>query len=245
MARISPPKRTDFDITRQAWLITFADLAALLVTFFVMLFSMSSVEMARWNEVTEELSRYLNPALLQDSPGPGTMIELPVTAAAEGANLDYLSGVLEMQTAKDPALADAILRRSDDRIVVSFPGSLLFAPGKAELSDKGRMAIHRLGGLLRNLRNRIDVAGHSDPGAFEGEAQPEPGIRGATWELSLGRAYAVATALGNAGYPHRIQSYGYADSQFDDLPAEMSRERRKALARRVDIIVRLTVAEGT
>lgn len=244
MPTFSPRKQTDFDITRQAWLITFADLAALLVTFFVMLFSMSSVEMARWNEVTDELSRYLNPALLQDSPGPGTMIELPVTAAEEGTNLDYLAGVLEMQTAKDAALADAILRRSDDRIVVSFPGSLLFAPGEADLSEKGRAAIYRLGGLLRNLRNRVDVAGHTDPSAFEAEAPDELGGPGANWELSLGRAYVVATALNNAGYPYRIQAYGYADSQYDELPAEMSRERRKALARRVDIIVRLTVAGG-
>lgn len=245
MATFSPPKQTDFDITRQAWLITFADLAALLVTFFVMLFSMSTVEMARWNEVTDELSRYLNPALLQDSPGPGVMIELPVTAADEGTNLDYLAGVLEMQTAKDAALADAILRRSDDRIIVSFPGSLLFAPGEAGLSEKGRAAIYRLGGLLRNLRNRIDVAGHTDPGAFEAEAPDELNGPAANWELSLGRAYVVATALNNAGYPHRIQAYGYADSQYHELPTEMSAARRKALARRVDIIVRLTAAGGT
>ncbi|MBT5415684.1 MAG: OmpA family protein [Rhodospirillaceae bacterium] len=241
MATISPPKRTDFDITRQAWLIIFADLAALLVTFFVMLFSMSSVEMARWNEVTEELSRYLNPALLQDNPGPGTMIELPVIAADEGTNLDYLSGVLEMQTGKDPTLKDAILRRSDDRIVVSFPGSLLFAPGETALSDRGGAAIYRLGGLLRNLRNRIDVAGHTGPEVVE---PSEADDRDRDWELSLGRAYVVAAALNQAGYPHRIMAYGYADSQFGELPAEMSEARRTDLARRVDIIVRLTVAGG-
>ena len=45
-----------------AWLITFADLAALMLSFFVMLFAMKSVETEAWHAVRESLSLELAPS---------------------------------------------------------------------------------------------------------------------------------------------------------------------------------------
>lgn len=219
---------------RNAWLITFADLAALLVTFFIMLFSMSTVQMARWNEITDELSRYLNPALKSESAGAGTMIELPVIGAEEGTSLGYLMSVLDVQMRDDPVLGETLIRRERDRLIVTFPERLLFAPGATHLTQAGRNALHQLGGSLRNIRNQVDVAGHADP-------DEAADLEGAGWTFSLSRAQAVARALNLGGYRAAIQAFGYADSQFNELPTNMSPARRARLARRVDVILRSTV----
>jgi len=41
----------------QAWLVTFTDLVALMLTFFVMLFAMSKVEQRKWQNLTDALAR--------------------------------------------------------------------------------------------------------------------------------------------------------------------------------------------
>ena len=48
-------------VTGRAWMITFTDLASLLLAFFVLLFSMSSVRMDSWQVAIDSLSRTLNP----------------------------------------------------------------------------------------------------------------------------------------------------------------------------------------
>ncbi len=52
-----PPKQK----VSQAWLITFTDLTALMLTFFVLLFSMSEVRQGAWDAVVQSLSVKLNP----------------------------------------------------------------------------------------------------------------------------------------------------------------------------------------
>ena len=49
-----------------AWMVIFADLTALLLTFFVLLFSMSSVNVAEWEEVISSFSTRLGPNVQSD-----------------------------------------------------------------------------------------------------------------------------------------------------------------------------------
>ena len=46
----------------RAWMITFADLTALMLTFFVLLFSMSKVETSTWEAIVDSLKHELNPS---------------------------------------------------------------------------------------------------------------------------------------------------------------------------------------
>ncbi len=68
------------------------------------------------------------------------------------------------------------------------------------------------------------------------------GAHTSNWELSLARAAAVANALRRSGYTEDIIAYGYADSRFSQLP-DLPADQRRALGRRVDIVV-LPNAEG-
>ena len=231
-----PQPKRNASFASQFWLLTFADLAALLVTFFVMLFSMSTVERGKWDEIEESLSLYLNPALQAQDPGPGVLIELPVIAAQEGTNLDYLSGIVAVQMKEDPVLGAALVQRTEDRFVISLPGSLVFLSGETEPSTEGSAALHRLGGILRNINNRIDVVGHADPTTKVVDGKD------VNWDLSVTRAYVVSRELHRAGLRQEIVAYGFGSTRFDSLPTGISAERRMELARRVDIIIRSTVS---
>ncbi|MBT3305153.1 MAG: chemotaxis protein MotB, partial [Alphaproteobacteria bacterium] len=45
------------------WLITFTDLVALMLAFFVMLFAMSNVKVSDWQNVIDSLSQTLRPTI--------------------------------------------------------------------------------------------------------------------------------------------------------------------------------------
>ena len=55
--------------TRNIWLVTFADVIALLLAFFVMLFSMNNIKSETWNAITLQISPSKTPKN-QENPLP-------------------------------------------------------------------------------------------------------------------------------------------------------------------------------
>lgn len=218
----APPSR--------AWLVTFTDLVSLMLTFFVMLFSMSSVQVDKWKEMIETLSQALNPAREEPIVAPTSKFNIRMVLRKRAVNLDYLMAVLEEKTVEDPVLSRSRLLHLDDRIVVSLPGDLLFGPTSALPSERARAALFHLGGVLASINNQILVQGHTDP------APLESGNYDGNWEISVARAVAVANALRRAGYPEPIVAQGFAATRFDLLP-DLPPEERTRLARRVDIVI--------
>jgi len=218
----------------RAWLVIFTDLVSLMLTFFVLLFSMSSVQIDRWKEMVDTLSQSLNPAVEKATTPVSAQYNIATFFRKRAVNLDYLGSVLEDVMRRDPLLARSQFLRLEERLIIALPGDLLFAPGQAGLSDRAREAIFALGGILRNIGNQIVVNGHTDPGAAGTGSYPS------SWELSLARATAVANSLRRSGYTEDITAYGYGDSRFAELPDVVAAERM-ALARRVDIVVLPTV----
>ena len=213
-----------------AWMVTFTDLVALLITFFVMLFAMSQVEERKWQNLTEALAdnldavREITVALPPDQP------DLEAVEAVPGVDLDYLATLLRQNMEDEPSLDGGIVSRLADRLVISLPSDLLFASGQVDLEDRGERATYALGGLLRHVNNRIEVAGHADPRTPRGRFV-------SNWELSLARALAVAEMLRRAGYGGQAITRGHGDSRFAALSSEPDSARRQRLARRVHIIV--------
>jgi len=216
------------------WLVTFSDLLALLLTFMILLFATQELEKGRWESLVESLAQSLRPRP-QPTDVPAT-VELGVESRAlpPGLDLGYLDTLLREKMAADPALGDLVVHRLDDRIVIALPADFLFPPGTAGLRDEGRRAVHRLAGLFANLSNRIDVVGHSDPNPVRNDRFAS------NWELSVSRAVSVAKELRLAGYRAPVMALGYGDSRFADIPSTLAADRRQALARRVDVIVRPT-----
>ncbi|MGF1612239.1 MAG: flagellar motor protein MotB [Kiloniellales bacterium] len=219
-----------YDGSSQAWLLTFADLTALLITFFVMLFAMSQVEQRKWQNLVNALANRLDLVREVEVAIPRQTLNIDSIQALPGSNLDYLNALLEHHLAAEPQLGEAMLQRRSDRLVISLPGPLLFPSGVADLDPEGARVVSALSALLSNLSNRIEVTGSADP------VRPISTFV-TNWELSLVRAARVASLLTEAGYQRPIILRGLGDSRFAKLAPELSLEQREALARRVDIAV--------
>ncbi|WP_119459773.1 OmpA/MotB family protein [Rhodospirillaceae bacterium SYSU D60014] len=220
------------------WLITFTDLVALMLAFFVMLFSMSTLDEAKWRQ----FAGIPSPDRIEAEHGPPRAAAARNIALAEidhGRDLDYLATLLTGQLAAEPRLADAILRRHDDRIVISLPDGLLFKPNGATPIDQADAPLFALGGILRNLPNRIEIEGHTDPNP------PDRRRYASNWELSLLRAQAVSAALQRAGYSRPMTVRGYGASRFELLSPRLEELRRNVLARRVDIVIHEAAEAGS
>jgi chemotaxis protein MotB len=219
----------------RSWIVSFADLLSLLLSFMVMIFAMSSVERTRPREPIR-------------TPGVDTLAEtvnwpereLPTAAArfsteraraARALDLDYLGAVLQTTLATDLLLGDIDIRRREDSLVLEMPGDLLFAPGEARLPEEVRPALDALARVLGNFPNRIGILGHADA-----EPVREGGDYPSNWELSLARALAVAEHLEQAGLGRPVTCYGLADTRYDAL-REMSESQRRSMARRVELVV--------
>ena len=221
----------------QAWLLTFTDLSALMLTFFVLLFSMSSIDDRQWQNLIDAFSSRQTGLQEVTLALPTSDQALDEVERVPGTDLDYLAAVLKEQIAANEALTGARVRQDADRLVVSMPGDLLFASGAVAMGATGKQAVFALAGVLRNLRNVIEVAGHADPNQ-PGRSYPS------NWELSLARASAVSGLLTELGYQGGIVVRGYGDSRYAELEAELTAVERMAQARRVDIVVHGYAAEA-
>ena len=127
-----------------AWMVTFTDLVSLMLTFFVLLFSMSNIKVDRWNDVIDALSQSLNPSSTKAQSSATASFNIATLFRKRAINLDYLTSVLDEAVANDPLLVNSQLMRLEDRLVIALPGDLLFEPGKAVLAENARKALFNL-----------------------------------------------------------------------------------------------------
>ena len=219
---------------RPLWLVSFADLIALLLAFFVMIFATQRVERLPWEALIDSLSRSLNPNRVEQKIETSSPLNIRQLSARRAVDLGYLEKLLRGKAANEPSLHDITITRGDDRLTIGLPADSLFPTGAAVLTPSARRVIFSLAGILRNIGNRIDIHGHTDP------RPAQDSVHRSNWELSIARAAAVADELGRAGYHRRIAALGYADTRFDGVSKFAALSRAYAAARRVDIIVRPT-----
>lgn len=222
----------------QGWMVIFADLLALMLTFFVLLFAMTSVKMDAWNAIAEALAERLNPS--HEWAAPALIHEKNVERriAKRAVDLDYLLQVLREKIAAEETLSSAVLQKLDDRVVLSLPSDLWFQAGESELLETTAPAIAALVKALRVVGNQLNVVGHSDPRTMPSDAR-----FASNWELSLARAVTVANALRASGYGLDIEAFGLSESRYFDISPALSEESRMYLSRRVDIVLRDSVAK--
>ena len=212
------------------WLLSFGDVTALLLTFFVLLFSMSTLQSEKWEVVISQLNSSKQ-SFTQLKPMPNAVNNVSTVELVPALPLGYLGEVLEEKLQADPVLARAIIHRLKGMIVVSLPFDLLFAAGEVTLTDVAKEALFRMGGVIATLGNQIDIEGHSAP------QEDENGIFTSAWTMSLARAVAVSNELVRSGYIQNTTILGLGASRFNQIDQRLSYERRSTLARRVDIII--------
>jgi len=222
-----PPKRKI-----QTWLISFTDVMALMLTFFVLLFAMSNPKQDAWTTVITALDSEFNKYFSSQRQGGAFQDEdIDRLTMERTLNLNYLEALLERMVTEYKELQDIKMTTHGQHITISIPGDLLFPPGSAEISERGRRKLYNIGSVLGNIMNPIEIEGHTDPEPVSG------GKYSSNWELSLDRAVNVALVLSKAGYAREIKVRGMADGQFQNMKPALPQDNRYARARRVDIII--------
>lgn len=215
----------------QGWIIIFADLLALMLTFFVLIFSMNAVQYEDWESVVASLSDKLNPSRATVSEKAWEGREATMVYKPFAISLDYLNAVLEQKISHEEALSGIIVHRPEGRLVISVPVVKLFESREIKLSRNGTLMLGELSLLMRQLTNRVGVIGHTDV------SQPSGRFFASNWDLSLNRALTVAGGLAEAGYSGPLTAIGYGDSRFRDLDTSIELSERYVLAQRIDLIV--------
>lgn len=226
-------RRGDVEGTGQSmWLVSFTDVMALMLTFFVLLFAMSNPKQEEWTEFTQQIQENFNRfegAL--ENRGTQDAINIDKVNFSQALNLHYLRAIIENLISKEPELANARLIDNGDTLIISLPQDVLFSVGEAEIKADANRIIYVLAGTLRRIQNRIEVVGHADPRPMVSSDFPS------NWELSLARAASVAAVLENVGYDKPLIIRGQASGRFDDIPDSIDVAERLDLSRRVDIVV--------
>lgn len=219
-----------------AWMVSVADLFSLMLTFFVMLYSMSTLQQDTWDAVSQSLMQRVQIAVDEEITPTASRFSVPRADFVYARGLDYLGTIMEKRFTPEQGIAGVAVTHGDDRIILSLVSDGLFAKGSATVSPEGRETLHQIGLFLANIGNRLTIEGHTDPSPIHSATFPS------NWELSLARATAVAGALREAGYPYALDVHGLGSSRHEEL-AHLPAARQDEMARRVDIIVRENVAK--
>lgn len=227
-------ERASRPLHKPVWLITFTDLIALMLTFFVMLFATHKVERQPWEALIESMNRSLNPGRTSVVQKPRSERNARLLSRRHAYDLGYLESILRHKVESEPDLGGIALRRLEDRLVLVLPADLLFDPASAVPTAGAKRVLLGLSTILGHIGNRVSVHGHADPVPLR------HGVFRSNWELSIARAVAVANELRRAGYHRDIDALGFADTRFAAPLSIEAADRRLATARRVDIVVHPT-----
>ncbi|MFH0730503.1 MAG: OmpA family protein [Pseudomonadota bacterium] len=218
-----------------AWMVTFSDLTMLLLTFFVMLLTMKSMETGKARELfmhSEGPLEYVAPENQAENALEGENFLNSVTVTSMETidkAIELLEGIAPIP-AKDGTtlgLRDLITEVTENErsVIISLEADALFESGHAEIRGDRLYLLNSVGQLFRYATNDILVMGHTDD-------IPVTGNRFASnLELSVYRALNVLHYLiDNQGLkPERLAAGGYGDllpRYPNDSPENRAKNRR-------------------
>jgi chemotaxis protein MotB len=215
----------------ERWLVSYADFVTLLFAFFVVMYSISSVN----NEKYETLSEALGSAFSEDQQAqkvidpiqmgevtPTTIkpiiLENPTKEEIEkkrDLSEEILKERRELQMISEqfedvlqPYIENKLIevKRNDFWIELEMNSELLFLSGEAELSHKAIPVLRKVAEVVRLLPNAINIEGHTDNIPIDTVEFPS------NWDLSSARATSVVRQfVQNRISAQRLSAVGYGE----------------------------------
>jgi len=214
----------------ERWLVSYADFVTLLFAFFVVMYSISSVN----NEKYESLSVALEGAFsevhivqkviepIQIGVEPTTIkpiiLDNPTTEEINKKN-ELSDSILkerrqlqliseQFEDVLQPYVENDLIgvKRNDFWIELEMNSELLFLSGEAELSSKALPVLKKVAQVVRIMPNVINIEGHTDNIPIDTVEFPS------NWDLSSARATSVVREFVNNGIsPKRLSAIGYGE----------------------------------
>lgn len=205
------------------WMITYADMVTLLLTFFILYYSIASVNLEKFKEaILGEESASIGLLELLDSIDVKESIQ-SLTGLKSGDILADIKNVVKEQSSLEVAVRDA-------KVVVQVPGGTLFLPGSADLQKAGLPVLNEVIRVLQKYPDyQVNIRGHTDDTPISSERFPT------NWELSAARATAVLRHFIDRSIdPEDLTATGFADTfPLVSNATEAGREKN----RRVEIVL--------
>lgn len=251
MRRRRPPQ--DDLHNKERWLISYADFITLLFAFFVVMYSVSSVNEGKYKVLSETFTgvfnapqRSLQPVTVGGQPVRAQqqqhedVIPPPVTEVPRNPELDAEGRTEALRTMANQLAMEfdelinqgvVSLETSSEWIELNLPNSMLFGSGDAEPHYDSFEVIEKIASVLRNRDNAVKVEGFTDNQPIRTSRFPS------NWELSTARAAAVARMLMMEGIePERLAAVGYG--QYQPVARNDTEEGRRRNRRVVLLISR-------
>lgn len=220
------------------WITTFVDMVSLLVTFFILLYTFSSIR--EFDTFTYPKNIISTSGMFAGdasdtmvAPQDDLMLGMDLARGSRKRHTRPVNELRENMEEMGQKLTDEHipidLRRVGDGITIDFPVSAGFRPGEAEVNRTLVKSLLELGDTVQYYPLMVVVEGHTDD-AF----RPSPTFPDAH-SLSIARAQAAADVLvDEAGFdPTLLMLEGYGPDRPRDPNAATASER--AANRRVQV----------
>ncbi len=240
----------DDDENPDRWLVSYADFITLLFAFFVVMYSISSVNKGKYDKLASSMGGAFT--------GENASIQLKMNAgnASDTASklknqqksiikplpLTYLYSEkmrrerealtnmgIDLSNNLSPLISEGKVRvmQNNRGIRIDINDSVLFSPGSAELAGTASAMMNEIAIMLKDNQRHIQVEGHTDNIA----------IHNATffsnWELSAVRASSVVRMLSEIGIAeNRLSALGFGAAQpitENETPAGRAKNRRVSI----------------
>ncbi|MDR1678062.1 MAG: OmpA family protein [Deltaproteobacteria bacterium] len=233
MARKHQSEDTGLDPT--GWMLTYSDMVTLLLTFFVMIISITSIEPGTLADIDDQTSRshltalpvgpgllgFSNPALvsslieltekLDDLPPDISLDQNEIKAAL--FQLDPINSPDYQRLEQE--ITDSVSIFKDERgLVIRWNKAILFPEGSAILRGENMVLLSRMGQVLQALTLPVSVDSFTNP-----LSESEGGDSTVAYDLSTRRSKVVLEYLASQGMPDnrlRLGTFGGSRPVTDD-----------------------------
>jgi chemotaxis protein MotB len=201
----------------EPWLITYGDMMTLLMTFFVLLFSMSTIDPVKLEQFSDSVGDALGGKQKTEQFSLAEIFK----EVAEVIEEENLKGIVEVET-------------SPRGVSIVLPSNISFASGSAELDPNIFPLLNKFESMMSNSIFPIGIEGHTDNEPISSPIYPS------NWELSSARAAQVVRYYIARGVPgDRFQAIGLADTkpraEGKTVTEANSTPQKRAMNRRVEI----------
>ncbi len=227
---VEPEESTD------RWLVSYADFITLLFAFFVVMYSISTVNVGKYRVLSDSVST----AFSAQSSSPfslGAELGISVQRAPIALGLQGQVGLVSVkETAASldkrlkPWIKKGMVAVSGNEkwLEIEVKSSVLFNSGEATLSNDASEILSELTDVLKSNNNPLYVSGYTDDVPIDTLRYPS------NWELSAARAASVVRLFAQSGInPARMGAIGYGEyrPQVSNDNAENRQQNRRVVIR--------------
>lgn len=230
------PKAPEKEPNAERWMLSYLDFITLLMIFFVILFAMSKIDVAKFEQLSQSMGVAMGGGkkVFQVTTGLSDSKKLLASSSTgmstEVQKFTNLKAKVDAYLKKNGLTTSVVTEVSQRGLEVSLRDTVLFDSGRADVKPEVSSKLVEIGKILNSLGNLIRIEGHTDDVPIHNSMFPS------NWRLSAIRADNVAELLINAVHiqPQKISIVGFGE--YYPMVPNTSPENR-AMNRRVNIVL--------